>query len=163
MPWSVIGCFLLVFCLLLVLAGQLCFYAANGLLSPFNLWLESGIRGSKHTSSHYLIIILSQRSKGVFLPSVWKNSCSAFSCIATTITRLKNYTQIHSGAAEFQIFPYFIAVGNHDDQPIFSSHKSVLSQQQFRASLVNSNPSVSLAKHWLEMTLQSPERLTVSL
>lgn len=32
------------------------FYAGSGLLSPFNLWLESGAGGSKHTSSHYLII-----------------------------------------------------------------------------------------------------------
>lgn len=26
---------------------------------------------------------------------------------------------IHSQAAEFKILPYFIAVGNHEDQPIF--------------------------------------------
>lgn len=111
-----------------------------------------------------LSLSLVKEVREFFFPVCGKIPAQLFRCIAfTAITRLKNYTQIHSRAAEFQIFPYFIAVGNHDDQPIFSSHKSVFSQQQFRASLVNSNPSVSLAKHWLEMTLQSPERLTVSL
>lgn len=87
------------------------FYAGNGLLYPFNLWLESGVGGSKHTSSHYLIITLSQRGEGVapgdFLPSEWK-LVLCFSYSTTTIIHFKTYTQIPSQAADFKTFPYLL-------------------------------------------------------
>lgn len=54
--------------------------------------------------------------------------------------------------------PILFAVGCHTDRPHISSHKSVSSLQRFLAGLVSSNPTVSLAKRWLGMTL---ERLTV--
>lgn len=136
---------------------------------PFTVWVhdwsQSSMqheRGCKYKRVPWRVIIpfLYTYSKCWGSFSIQWKFLLNFSCSATNISQFKSSTQIHSQASEFQIF---LCCGLPWWSANISSHKSVFSQQQFLAGLVSSNPTISLAKHWLGMTLQSTEELTVSV
>lgn len=148
-----------------------CFRSFSPARSHLHLtfWLQSGEEGSYHTGSHYLIISLSRRGEEIAGGDFFSTRCvkTVLLCFSSyfffysscTFSRLAVHPapQWSCSAQNILSTPILFAVGCHTDRPNISSHKSVSSLQRFLAGLVSSNPTVSLAKRWLGMTL---ERLT---